>query len=434
MSTVRVYSEIGRLRRVLLHHPGAEIDRMVPSMMERLLFDDILYGDEARSEHDLFRAVFEQAGVEIADARGLLAEALAADGARAEVLRELEGEFELPAPVIERLADLPAPELAEVLIIGLRAEGGTGGPSQFGRFFDLDPVPNYFFQRDPQAAIGERIMVSSMATEAREREPLLARTIFSSHPDFAGRTPLIEVDRPRHTAMAGRPEPRAFPYPNLEGGDVLVASPELLLVGLSQRTNRRGIEALAEYLRAEETSFRHLVLVELPARRACMHLDTVFTLIDRDACLAYLPVIQPGGAESAHAYSVDLTARELTFTVRGSLLDTLAELGLRLDVVPCGGATDPIEQQREQWTDGANAFAIAPGVIVSYQRNRRTLEELDRRGWRVIRDVDVAAGREDVLGRGRTVVTLGGNELSRARGGPRCMTAPLLRDDPDAAA
>lgn len=429
MSTLRVYSEIGRLRRVLIHRPGGEIDRMVPSMMERLLFDDILYGDEARAEHDLFRAVFERADVDVVDARGLLAGALASEEARAEVLRELEGEYEVPARVIERLSDLSAPELADALIVGLRAERDAGGSPPFGRFFDLDPVPNYFFQRDPQAAIGERMMVSSMATEAREREPLLSRTIFSFHPDFAGRTHLIEVDRPRHASIAGRPEPRAFPYPNLEGGDVLVASPELLLVGLSERTNRRGVEALAEYLRAEETSFRHLVLVELPARRACMHLDTVFTLIDRDVCLAYLPVIQPGGAESAHAYSVDLTARELTFTVRGSLLDTLAELGLRLDVVPCGGSADPIEQQREQWTDGANAFAVAPGVIISYQRNRRTLEELARRGWRVVRDVDVAAGREDVLGRGRTVVTLGGNELSRARGGPRCMTAPLVRDD-----
>ncbi|MFP3940387.1 MAG: arginine deiminase family protein [Thermoanaerobaculia bacterium] len=433
MSTVRVHSEIGRLRRVLLHRPGAEIDRMVPSMMERLLFDDILYGDEARAEHDLFRAIFERAGVEIADARGLLVGALASDEARAEVLRELEGEYELPPRVIGRLADLSAPDLADALIAGLRAQPDAAGAPPFGRFFDLDPVPNYFFQRDPQAAIGERMMVSSMATEAREREPLLARTVFTFHPDFAGRTQLIEVDRPRHTAMAGRPEPRAFPYPNLEGGDVLVASPELLLVGLSERTNRRGVEALAEYLRAEETSFRHLVLVELPARRACMHLDTVFTLIDRDVCLAYLPVIEPGNAESAHAYSVDLTARELTFTVRGALLETLRELGLHLDVVPCGGSADPIEQQREQWTDGANAFALAPGVIVSYQRNRRTLEELDRRGWRVIRDVDVAAGREDVLGRGRTVVTLGGNELSRARGGPRCMTAPLVRDHLDPA-
>lgn len=429
MNSVRVYSEIGRLRRMMLHRPGGEIDRMVPSMMERLLFDDILYGDEARQEHGRFRAVFERAGVEVVEAQDLVAEALEPAAARAELLRALAEEHEVAPGTVERLADLSALELAEALVCGLRAEAEAHGSPPYEHFFDLDPLPNYFFQRDPQAVLGETVMISSMATEARAREPLLSRLVFGHHPDYARRTALIDVDRPHHTAHGERPAPRVFPYPDLEGGDVLVASPEVLLVGLSERTNRRGVEALAEYLRSHETSFRHLIQVELPARRACMHLDTVFTLIDHETCLAYLPVIQPGHAESAHVYYVDLTARELAFVVRPSLLDALARLGLRLDVVPCGGAQDPVEQQREQWTDGANAFAVAPGVILSYQRNRRTVDELDRRGWRVVSDLDVVERGEPVLGHGRTVVTVGGNELSRARGGPRCMTAPLVRDD-----
>jgi arginine deiminase len=430
MTAVCVHSEIGRLRRVMFHRPGEEIDRMVPSMMERLLFDDILYGDEAREEHDRFRAIFERAGIEVVGAQDLLAGALVSADTREELLAELETQYDVPRAVVERLGALAPDALADALVAGLRSETEPGEGPPFGRFFDLEPVPNYFFQRDPQAVVGERVMIASMATEARAREPLLARTVFRHHPDFAGRVPLIEVDRPHHAARPDRPEPRAFPYPDLEGGDVLVASADTLLVGLSERTNRRGIEALAEYLRTEETSFRHLILAELPARRACMHLDTVFTLIDHDTCLAYLPVVHPGGAESAHAYAVDLTARELTFTLRPSLLDALADVGLPLDVVPCGGSADLIEQQREQWTDGANAFALAPGVIVSYRRNRRTLDELDRRGWRVLSEDDVVEGGEEVFGRGRTVVTLSGNELSRARGGPRCMTAPLVRDEP----
>ena len=432
MSAVRVNSEIGRLRRVMLHRPGSEIDRMVPAMMERLLFDDILYGDEAREEHDLFRGVFERAGVEVVEAQDLLAEALSAEAARSEILGELSRELEVEPEVVERLAALDAAGLAEALVAGLRSEEPLEEGEPAERLFDFDPVPNYFFQRDPQAVVGERVMISSMATEAREREPLLARTILRHHPDFGRDVRRIDLARP--SSRRGRPKAHAFPLPHIEGGDVLVASPEILLVGVSERTNRRGLEGLAEYLRYEETSFRHLIQVELPARRSCMHLDTVFTLIDHGTCLGYLPVIQPGHAESAHVYYVDLTSKELTFAVRPSLLDALAPLGMRLDIVPCGGSGDPVEQQREQWTDGANAFALAPGVIFSYQRNRRTLDELDRRGWRVVSDEEVVSGEAsiDLLDGGKTVVTLAGNELSRARGGPRCMTAPLLRDDLEA--
>jgi len=178
----------------------------------------------------------------------------------------------------------------------------------------------------------------------------------------------------------------------------------------------------------EETPFRHLILVELPRKRSYMHLDTVFTLIDRNTCLAYLPVITPGGPEAAHVYYVDLYAPELTFALRTSLLGTLAGLGVELEVVPCGGSEEVVDQQREQWTDGANAFAVAPGVILLYRRNRKTVAELGRRGWRVLAQEDVLSGAEPLLEGGPAVVTLLSNELSRARGGARCMTMPVERD------
>jgi arginine deiminase len=169
----------------------------------------------------------------------------------------------------------------------------------------------------------------------------------------------------------------------------------------------------------------------MPRRRSYMHLDTVFTLIDRNLCLAYLPVIEPGGPESAHVYSVDLSAKDLTFTLRSSLLKVLKDLGTDLEVVACGGAREAIDQQREQWTDGANAFAIAPGLIFLYRRNHRTMEELARRGWRILSDEEAATGKHDLLGGGPAVVSLCSNELSRARGGPRCMTMPVERDPID---
>jgi arginine deiminase len=421
---IQVDSEIGRLRRVLVHRPGREIDWMVPSMMETLLFDDILDGDEGREEHDGFRRVIEAAGVEVLDSQDLLADVLGEEAARKRLLNELEAEYSAPFNVVRRLFDLPPKELATALVEGIRAPAEVSDASR-KVFFDLNPVPNYFFMRDPQVVMGNGVVISSMATSAREREPLLARTIFERHPALANHGMLYEIDVPPTGAPQHNPY---FPYPSLEGGDVLVVSSEILLVGLSERTNRRGIEVLAEYLRRVETSFRHLIMVELPRKRSYMHLDTVFTLIDRNLCLAHVPVIVPGGPEAAHVYTVDLVAKDLTFTLRGSLLEVLKELGLDLDVVPCGGSKEAIDQEREQWTDGANAFALAPGLILLYRRNRKTLEELSRRGWRILFEDEALSGKHDLVGGGPTAVALYSNELSRARGGPRCMTMPLERD------
>lgn len=421
---IRVDSEIGRLRRVLVHRPGREIDWMVPSMMETLLFDDILDGDEAREEHELFRRVLAQSGVEVLDAQDLLADVLGEETARKRLLDELEAEYGAPFNLVRRLYEQEPRDLAKALIEGIRAPAELSDASR-RVFFDLYPVSNYFFMRDPQVVMGSRVVISSMDTTAREREPLLSRTLFEHHPALAGHDALYEIDVPPSGAPQHNPY---FPYPTLEGGDVLVVSPEILLVGLSLRTNRRGIEVLAGYLRQVHTSFRHLIMVELPRKRSYMHLDTVFTLIDRHLCLAHLPVILPGGPEAAHVYTVDLHAKDLTFTLRSSLLKVLRELGLELDIVPCGGAHEAIDQEREQWTDGANAFAIAPGLILLYRRNRKTLEELARRGWRILFEEEALSGRHDLLAGGPTAVALYSNELSRARGGPRCMTMPLERD------
>jgi arginine deiminase len=419
---IHVDSEIGRLHRVLVHRPGREIDWMVPSMMESLLFDDILDGGEAREEHDAFLQVFRQAGVEALDAQDLLTEVLAGEAVRHRLLEELEAEYGAPFSLVRRLYELPPGELSAALVEGIRE---PAGPAASRQLFQLYPVPNYFFQRDPQVVLGNQVVVASMATSAREREPLLSRTLFEHHPALAGCASLFEIDVPPSGAPQHNP---SFPYPNLEGGDVLVVSPEIVMVGLSERTNRRGIEVLAGYLRRVPTQFRHLIMVEMPRKRSYMHLDTVFTLIDRNLCLAHVPVIQPGGPEAAHVYTVDLHAKDLTFTVRSSLLKVLRELGHDLEVVPCGGATEPIDQEREQWTDGANAFALAPGLILLYRRNRKTLEELSRRGWRILPEEEVIAGRHDLWSGGPAAVSLQCNELSRARGGPRCMTMPIERD------
>jgi len=314
------------------------------------------------------------------------------------------------------------PALAATLLAGLRAPD-PHPVDRSSSFYRLEGVPNYFFQRDPQVVLGDRVMISSMATAARLREPLLARTVFESHPALQGWSDLFHL---------AEPSVEPIRRPHVEGGDVLVPTEEVILVGVSERTDRWGVEALARYLRQQKTSFRYLVVVEIPRRRSYMHLDTVFTFVDRHQALAFLPAVAPGGPDVGHVGLIELEAPRLAYTVCDDLPHTLKELGLEVELIPCGGRESLIGQQREQWTDGANAFAIAPGVVVLYRRNRATIEELERRGFRVVREEDVLAGEAEVLGHGPTVVSLLGHELSRARGGPRCMTMPLLRDGLDA--
>lgn len=411
---VQIHSEIGRLRHVLLHEPGLEIDRMPPAMVEELLFDDILYGDRARTEHARFRRVLQLLGIEVVDANDLLTEALEESAAR----QWAESALLQYGVDAAQLRSLDSAGLTELLVAGSPPHAEPAGV-EVSDLYQVPPLPNWCFQRDPQIVLGDGVIFSSMAAPARRRESMLARCTFRFHAELR-RTP-VWLDPLEDHALA--------PGLSLEGGDVLVLSSEVILVGQSQRTSQSGIRQLARALARREGAPRFLIVVGIPRRRAYMHLDTLLTPVDRDACLIYAPVLLREGPQAASVGEIDLHSTGLRRRACGPLLPALARRGIRLEPILCGGS-DPVSQQREQWTDGANALALAPGVITLYDRNARTADELSRHGFRLVKSEDLLLGRVEVdLDDARRVcILLSSHEMSRARGGPHCLVHPLVRD------
>ncbi|MBU50899.1 MAG: hypothetical protein CL920_19625 [Deltaproteobacteria bacterium] len=418
---VNVTSEVGKLKRVLVHEPGREVDQMTPSMMEELLFDDILDGEGARSEHGLFRRTMQLLGIEVLESQQLLLESLRQEGALEWFWNVYAGR--LPEKVYTQLKELEVEGLVNALVHGVRRKGNSADFKDHD-LFDVHPIPNWCFQRDPQVVIGNGVLFCSMATKARRRETLLSRLIFRFHPSLQG-TPILfdafEEDK-KQPIFLGRE------HLHIEGGDLLVLSKDVVAVGYSERTNVLAIQYLARALAQMEDGPKYLVVVEIPKKRAYMHLDTIMTPVDHDACLVYPAAIMPGGSEEATAYEFDLHASELTPSMRGNVLQLLARRGLDYEPILCGG-TDPLHQQREQWTDGANTFTLAPGMITLYDRNRVTADELIKHGFRIVSAEDLVLGRAeaDLNKQERVCIMLPSHEISRARGGPHCLTHPLER-------
>jgi arginine deiminase len=419
---LNVTSEIGRLKSVLVHLPGREIDLMVPPMMAQLLFDDILYGQVAREEHRRFQQLIRFVADEVFDLQDLLEEILEDDDVKNHIVRDLGKRNRFNRKLVAALLEEKPAALAEVLISGIARETGSGELPQF----DLYPIPNLFFMRDPQIVLGDRVVVSAMATQARRRESLLSKYVFENHPHFK-REETFWVD-----FMATEPErPMSRKAPTLEGGDVLIPRRDLLLVGVTERTSKSGVEALMRSLKESNAGVKSVIIVDVPRQRSFMHLDTIFTFISRHECLIYPPVILPSGSQAATVTTVDLTKKKgLVYSPQKSLLGALKKKGFDLEPIYCGGKS-AVDQQREQWTDGANAFALAPGIILLYERNVKTAEALSKHGYHIVYEDDLLLGRTELetWTNKKYALQIAGNELSRARGGPRCMTMPLERED-----
>jgi arginine deiminase len=424
-----VFSETARLKQVVVHNPGPEVDLMVPGMMEKLLFDDILHGDLARYEHEQFRKVLAKVADEVLDIQDLFIEALRDPGVKLAFVEDLRRLVGLPDETCNLLREMDSTQVARSVIGGLPWDdmpGHTPWEQEFD--YRVRPIPNLLFMRDPASVIGDGYSVNSMATWAREREPLILSYVFRYHPRLRHHTDHDKWFDQVNPLIRGEIKAPV----SLEGGDVLVLSHKVLAVGCSERTQADAIHLLAEALRAhraeDEGSFDHLLMVLMPKKRSAMHLDTIFTRTSQDECLVYPPYFLEGSRELLNVTSIDLRHPELRMSTHPSLLRSLKAVGVDLKPIFCGGK-DPILQQREQWTDGANAFCLAPGVITSYARNMATGEALDKAGYHVVTARQVLTeGAVDLLDGKKYLVQIEAGELSRARGGPRCMTMPLSRE------
>lgn len=406
---IHVTSEIGKLKVVMLKRPGVEVENFTPDMMPRLLFDDIPYLPVAQKEHDAFADTLRDNGVEVLYLEKLAAEALDAGGDQVKdaFLDQMLAESGYAAGVLhdvlkEYLSSMSTQEMVIKIMGGVRKNELDFVPRDLVSAaeeedypFFMDPMPNLYFTRDPAASIGEGLSINHMTFPARRRESLFYEEIIKYHPRFANQGLQVWRDRNHDT--------------RIEGGDELVLSDTVLAIGVSQRTSANAIEDIARNLFKNKSGYEKIIAIRIPHNHAMMHLDTVFTMINKDQFTVHPGILGEGG----HIDTWTITQGndgELNLDHRTDLKQVLKDaLHLDdLDLIPTG-AGDPIVSAREQWNDGSNTLAIAPGVVVTYNRNYVSNRVLREHGLKVL----------EVLS----------SELSRGRGGPRCMSMPLVRED-----
>ncbi|HDV6246626.1 TPA: arginine deiminase [Staphylococcus pseudintermedius] len=405
---IQVNSEIGTLKTVLLKRPGKELENLVPDHLSGLLFDDIPYLKVAQEEHDKFAQVLRDEGVEVVYLEQLAAEAIADKAVREQFIDDILAESQKTVLGHEKeikalFKNLSDQELVDKIMAGVRKEEIQLEMNHLVEYMDdrypfyLDPMPNLYFTRDPQASIGRGMTINRMYWRARRRESIFMTYILAHHPRFKDADVPVWLDR-------------NCPF-NIEGGDELILSKEVLAIGISERTSAQAIERLArQILFDDQSTFTKVLAIEIPNSRSFMHLDTVFTMIDYDKFTMHAAIFKEENQMNIFTIEKDETKQDIRISHSSQLKQTLED-ALHVDniqFIPTGNG-DAIDGAREQWNDGSNTLTIRPSVVVTYDRNYVSNQLLREHGVKVIE--------------------ITGSELVRGRGGPRCMSQPLYRED-----
>ena len=419
---VNVQSEIGKLNGVILHTPGEEVENMTPENAERALYSDILNLSIARKEYKQLSEVLGKI-TKTYQVKDLLTNILKDDAIKLEVLNRIEkiepfiAEVTPKGSIKDQLLDEDAEDLARLLIEGVEMKRDTLTKFLNKDWYDLRPLHNFFFTRDASMSMYNEVLIGRMANAVRDREAIIMQSIFDFTPGFNTKT----------LNLATTPDP--LRKLTIEGGDVQIARDDILVIGNGTRTSTRAIDALMyNFINRSEDKVQHILVQELPhSPESFIHLDMVFTFLDKNKCMVYEPLIMsPGNYQTVHIKIQH--GKLISIRREKTLLHALKKLGMDLEPVYCGGEDETWNMEREQWHSGANFFCVAPGKVLGYARNNYTVEAMNDAGFEIIRANDVISNKVDLNKYEKYMITIEGSELPRGGGGARCMTMPINRD------